>query len=69
MKSSMVNLDDARKQVANYIEFYNSKRLHSSLYFLTPEDFLLNRIDHKLELREDKLSKAKLNRAEVRNAN
>ncbi len=69
MKSSMVSLDDARKQVANYIEFYNTKRLHSSLYFLTPEDFLLNRIEDKLKLREDKLSKAKLNKAEVRNAN
>lgn len=69
MKSSMVNLNDARKQVANYIEFYNTKRLHSSLYFLTPEDFLFDRIEDKLKLREDKLSKAKLNRAEVRNAN
>lgn len=69
MKSSRVNLADVRKQVANYIEFYNIKRLHSSLYFLTPEDFLLNRIEDKLYILEGKLSKTKLNRCEARNAN
>ncbi len=68
MKTSLVNLADARNQVASYIDFYNTKRLHSSLYFLTPEDFLFNRIDSKLKLREDKLSKAKLNRCEIRYA-
>ena len=68
MKSSLVDLEDARKQVASYIEFYNSKRLHSSLYFLTPEDFLFNRVEEKLKVREDKITKARLNRIEVRNA-
>jgi putative transposase len=68
MKSSMINLDDARKQIASYVEHYNTKRLHSSLFYLTPEDFLLNRIDEKLKIREYKLLKAKLNRLEVRNA-
>jgi putative transposase len=67
-KTSLVDLEDARKQVAGYIEFYNSKRLHSSLYFLTPEDFLFNRIEEKLKVREDKITKARLNRLEVRNA-
>jgi len=69
MKTSLVDLVDARKQVAIYIEFYNTKRLHSSLYFLTPDDFLFNHIENKLKVREDKLLKAKLNRTEVRNAN
>lgn len=68
MKSSLINLDDARKQIASYVNHYNTKRLHSSLFYLTPEDFLLNRIDQKLKIREDKLLKAKLNRVEVRNA-
>ena len=68
MKSSLIDLEDARKQVASYIEFYNSKRLHSSLYFLTPEDFLFNRVEEKLKVREDKITKARLNRIEVRNA-
>jgi putative transposase len=68
MKTSLISLDDARKQVTNYIEFYNTKRLHSSLYFLTPDDFLFDRIEVKLKIREDKLLKAKLNRCEVWNA-
>ena len=67
-KTSLVDLEDARKQVAGYIEFYNSKRLHSSLYFLTPEDYLFNRVEEKLKVREDKITKARLNRLEVRNA-
>jgi transposase InsO family protein len=66
--TSLVSLDDARKQIADYIEFYNTIRLHSSLYFLTPEDFLFDRIEDKLKVRENKLLMAKLNRCEVRNA-
>jgi len=68
-KKSFINLDDARKQIAGFVEYYNTKRLHSSLYYLTPEDFLLNRVDEKLKLRERKLKQARQNRNEVRNVN
>ena len=68
-KKSFINLDDARKQIARFVDYYNTKRLHSSLYYLTPEDFLLGRVDEKLKLRERKLKEAKQNRYEVRNAN
>ena len=64
---SLVDLNDARKQVAEFVEFYNSKRLHSSLFYLTPEDFLLNRIDEKINERNIKLQTAKINRFEVKN--
>ena len=67
MKTPLINLDDARKQISSYIEYYNTKRLHSSLFYLTPEDFLLDRIEEKLKVRERKLKEAKLNRLEVRN--
>jgi len=66
-KTSLINLEDARNQVAEFIYFYNTKRLHSSLYFLTPEDFLCGRIDERLRLRDEKLLKAKLNRQKARN--
>lgn len=69
MKSSLINLDDARKQIADYINYYNTKRLHSSLYYLTPEDFLVGRFEEKLIVRERKLKEAKKNRLELRNAN
>ncbi len=66
-KSSLINLEDAKKQIASYIDYYNTKRLHSSLFYLTPEDFLLGRIDERLKHRELKLKQAKLNRLQVRN--
>lgn len=68
MKTSLINLDDARKQIDKYIEYYNSERLHSSLFFLTPEDFLLGRVEEKLKERERKLKEAKQNRIELRYA-
>ena len=64
---SLINLDDAREQVGEFVEFYNTIRLHSSLFYLTPEDFLLNRIDEKINERNLKLNKAKINRYEVKN--
>lgn len=68
MKTSLINLDDARKQVNDYIIFYNTKRLHSSIYYLTSDDFLNNRIEERLIQRDRKLAEAKLKRFEVRNA-
>jgi transposase InsO family protein len=58
-KKSMIDLEDAKRQISIYIEFYNTKRLHSSLFYLTPEDFLLGRITEKLNVREDKLQRAR----------
>ncbi|MCK6615334.1 MAG: hypothetical protein L6Q47_13925 [Ignavibacteriaceae bacterium] len=42
-------MEDAQKQFAEFIEFYNKKRLHSSLYYLNPDDFLCDRIKQRLE--------------------
>ena len=67
-RSSFIDLDDAKKQIQKFIDFYNIKRLHSSLFYLTPEDFLLGRVDERLQERELKLKQAKNNRIEVRNA-
>ena len=57
-KTSMIDMQDARSQVAGYIAKYNCQRLHSSLYYLTPEDFLEGRVREKLDIREKKLDKA-----------
>jgi len=64
----LVNLQDARKQISSSVNYYNIKRLHSSLYFLTPEDFLLGRVEEKLNEREIKLKNARENRIKVRYA-
>lgn len=66
-KSSMINLKDAKKQIAVYIEFYNTKRLHSSLFYLTPDDYLKETVKEKLEVRENKLTEARNNRIKIRN--
>lgn len=67
-KKSMIDLDDVRKQISDYVNFYNTKRLHSALFYLTPEDFLLNRIEEKLNQRELKLTLAKQKRYLYANA-
>lgn len=68
-KKAFINLTDARNQIAEFVDYYNTKRLHSSLYFLTPQDFLLGVVDEKLKIRERKILEAKQTRFEVRNAN
>lgn len=67
MTTSLIDLDDARKQIAEYIDYYNTKRLHSSLFYLTPDDFMNGRVDEKINLRNTKLQQAKKARYEVRN--
>lgn len=57
-KDSMIDLEDARDVVNRYVEYYNNKRLHSALFYLTPQDYLLGRVDEKLTARELKLKEA-----------
>lgn len=57
---SAISIDDFRCYVASYVKHYNTKRLHASLSYLTPEDYLLGRQKEKLKLREDKLQKAEV---------
>ena len=68
-RNSFINLEDAREKIALFVDYYNTKRLHSSLYYLTPEDFLFNRVNEKLKFRKRKLKLARENRLEVRNVN
>jgi len=55
---SLIDLEDARKQIAQYITYYNTKRLHSALYYITPEDFLNGKADDILKTRQKKLNDA-----------
>lgn len=63
---SFLNLDDARKQIAAYIEFYNTKRLHSAIYFLAPADVLADRTKERIAEREAKLTHAQQLRRQQR---
>jgi hypothetical protein len=62
----MINLDDARQQLSKYVDFYNNRRLHNALFYLTPADFLFGTVQDKLQIRETKLREAKINRFIVR---
>jgi putative transposase len=56
---SFLDFDDATKQIKSYIDFYNTKRLHSALLYLTPEDYFLCRDKDRIKARCIKLNKAK----------
>ena len=59
---SMINLDDARRQIDKYIDHYNNQRLHSALFYLRPVDFLNGDVDELLAIRQSKLDNATENR-------
>lgn len=61
-RSSYLSLDDARAQIAEYVFYYNTERLHSAIYYLTPEDLLLGRMKERLQERQAKLDSARENR-------
>ena len=61
-KNSMINIKDAMQTMDKYVNYYNNERLHSSLFFLTPRDYLDGNVDEKLQLREKKLTEATENR-------
>ena len=63
-KKSFLSLHDARGQMDKYIEFYNKKRLHSAIGYVTPEDVLKDRKHQIIELRMKKIQEAKKLRRE-----
>lgn len=59
---SLINLDDARNQIAEYVDHYNNHRLHSSLHYLRPIDYLNGSVQELLGIRQAKLDLATANR-------
>ena len=64
-KNSYISIEDAREKITDYIHYYNTKRLHSAIYYLTPEDVLLGRTDERLKERQEKLDAARAYRMQV----
>jgi len=54
-----LSLDDARRLVAKYIEYYNTERLHSALGYVTPRDKLEGRDKEIFAARDRKLEAAR----------
>ena len=60
--TSMIDIDDAKEQIAQYVHHYNNHRLHSALFYLRPIDFLTGDVDALLKSRQYKLDLASVNR-------
>lgn len=56
--SSFINMEDAKMQIKEFIDYYNNKRLHSALYYLRPVDFINGNVDYLINKRNKKLDKA-----------
>jgi putative transposase len=54
-RQSYLSIEDARNQIERYIKYYNEKRLHSSIYYLTPKDVFEENMEKKLKKRQRKL--------------
>jgi putative transposase len=61
-----LSLADARRLVANYVERYNTVRLHSAIGYLAPKDKLEGRAREIFAARDRKLAEARQRRALLR---
>ncbi len=61
-----LNLEDAQRLVANYVNDYNHKRLHSAIGYVTPADKLAGKAPEIWARREQQLEQARERRAENR---
>jgi putative transposase len=61
-----LSLADARRLVANYVNYYNDTRLHSSIGYITPADKLAGRAPAIFAARDRKLAVARERRQTAR---
>jgi transposase InsO family protein len=55
---AMADLEEARRLIAQYVEEYNARRLHSALNYLTPADYLQGDAHVQFRLQERKSAMA-----------
>ncbi len=63
-----LNVDDGRRIVSEYVTYYNTKRLHSAIGYVAPQDKLDGREERIFTERDRKLEEAKGKRAMNRKA-
>jgi len=63
-----LTLDQARKVVVDFVEDYNTRRLHSAIGYITPEARLLGRHKEIFAERDRKLEAAREKRRQAREA-
>jgi len=60
------SLDEARTAVEKYVQYYNSKRLHSAIGYIAPLDMLNGEQEKIHQTRDQKLEMARLLRKQKR---
>jgi transposase InsO family protein len=63
-RAAYINYQDACLRMAGWIAYYNSERLHSAIWYLTPNDVFYNKTAGRLAERKEKLHTAFINRQE-----
>jgi transposase InsO family protein len=59
------SFDEARQVIGDFVTFYNNKRLHAGIKFVTPLDMFLGRQEHIVTHRKNKLALARSFRFET----
>ena len=67
-RRSPLTLDDARRAVAGFVAHYNTRRLHSAIGYVTPQDKLEGRAETIHAARDRKLAAARESRRQRRQA-
>ena len=57
-----LTLEDARRLVTEFVEYYNTVQLHSAIAYITPMDKLAGRVEAIWAARKQKLATAAVNR-------
>jgi transposase InsO family protein len=65
-KNSFINIDDLKKRFRDYITYYNTRRLHSSLGYICPLDMLRGHQEKIFKERREKLNNAQKERKKQR---
>jgi putative transposase len=63
--SSLLGIEDAKRQVAKYVDYYNEVRLHSAIFYLTPQEVFEGKMEERLAERQRKLDTARKKRTEI----
>jgi hypothetical protein len=60
--SAYLGYEDARFRLGEWIEYYNERRLHSGINYLTPKEVFEGKTEERLAERREKLHTAYINR-------
>jgi len=58
-RQSFLSVEDARCQIESFVHYYNHKRLHSAIFYVTPFDKLIGKDKEIIRTREQKLLEAR----------